>query len=596
MAVTTPPCSSGGTTTNPTAPSTDARLIEGSGGRRWSVRAVPDISAFEGAEWPPLISALLANRGVRSLAEALEYLGEPRALTDPALMPDLDIAVERLGRACAAAETVAILGDFDVDGLTSTTILSEGLRELGARPLPYIPDRFSEGYGPNPEAVRLLHAQGASVLVTADCGTSALREVELANELGMDVIVIDHHTVPDELPDALALVNPKLGGSQYGSEPAAVGVAHKVVDSLYVQAGYDGSPEEHRALVALGTVCDLAPMLGENRDLVRIGLRALARSRRPGLRALAAAAKVDLAEADPDLCGWQLGPRINAAGRMAHANTALQLLLTDDEVEAHSLAAELDRLNRERREETTAALELAGELLTPEELAAPLLIVASEQFSSGIVGLVAGRLVEAHHRPAIALQIADSSSTDAGIPRRQGRASCRSIDAFDITALLRRHDDLFLRYGGHRAAAGFSIEASRLPELRERLVADAAERLTPADLTPTIDIEAELQVAAVNGELLRRLQQLGPHGIGNPPPRFLARAVRILSSRVVGSDRSHLQFTLKEGRVTWRAIAFGLAEHAVPDGEAADIVYTFSKDNFRGTLQLEVLDLRAVEV
>ena len=560
----------------------DARLIEGSGGRRWRIRAAPDIGAFEGAKWPPLISALLANRGVRSLDEAIAYLGEPGELTDPALMPDLDIAVERLERACAEAETVAILGDFDVDGLTSTAILSEGLRDLGAHPLPYIPDRFSEGYGPNPQAVRTLHAQGASVLVTADCGTSALREVELANELGMDVIVIDHHTVPDELPDALALVNPKLGGSQYGSEPAAVGVAHKVMDHLYVRAGRDGSPEDHRALVALGTICDLAPMLGENRDLVRIGLRALARSRRPGLRALAAVAKVDLAEADPDLCGWQLGPRINAAGRMAHASTALELLLTDDEDEAQRLAAELDRLNLERREETTAALDLAGELLTPAELEAPLLIVASERFSSGLVGLVAGRLAEAHHRPAIALQIAEGEC----------RASCRSIDAFDITALLRRHADLFLRFGGHRAAAGFSIEAHRLPELRERLVADAAEQLTDADLTPTIDIEAELQVAAVNGDLLRHLQQLGPHGIGNPTPRFLARAVRILNNRVVGSDRSHLQFTLKEGRVTWRAIAFGLAEHAVPDGEAADIVYTFSKDNFRGTLQLEVLDLR----
>ncbi len=569
-------------TTNPTAPTTDARLIEGSGGRRWRLRAVPDIDAFEGAEWPRLLSVLLANRGVRSIEEATAYLGEPGELTDPALMPDLELAVERLQQACADGETVAILGDFDVDGLTSTTILSEGLRELGAQPLPYIPDRFSEGYGPNPQAVRTLHARGASVLVTADCGTSALREVELANELGMDVIIIDHHTVPDQLPDALALVNPKLAGSQYGSEPAAVGVAHKVVDHLYERAGHEGSPEEHRALVALGTVCDLAPMLGENRDLVRIGLRVLTRSRRPGLRALADVAKVDLAEADPDTCGWQLGPRLNAAGRMAHANTALELLLTDDDDEARRLAAELDRLNRERREQTAAALELAEGLLAPEDRTAPLLIVASEEISSGIVGLVAGRLVEAHHRPAIAIQIADG----------EGRASCRSIDAFDITALLRRHDDLFLRFGGHRAAAGFSIEASRLPELRERLVADAAEHLTSADLTPTIDIEAELPLAAVNGDLLRRLQQLGPHGIGNPTPRFLATGVRVLNNRVVGQDASHLQFTLKENRVTWRAIAFGLAEHAVPDGEEADIVYTFSRDNFRGTLQLEVLDLR----
>ena len=211
------------------------------------------------------------------------------------------------------------------------------------------------------------------------------------------------------------------------------------------------------------------------------------------------------------------------------------------------------------------------------------------------MGLVAGRLVEAHHRPAIAMQLADG----------EGRGSCRSIETFDITALLRRHGDLFLRYGGHRAAAGFSIDASRLPELRERLVADAATRLTPDDLTPTLDIEAELPLHEVNGELLRWLHRLGPYGQGNPVPTFLARGVRIENSRAVGQDASHLQFTLREGRVTWRAIAFGLlgrdprgregASNAVPDGDLADIVYRFRRDGMRGTLQLEVLDLRAAD-
>ena len=558
------------------------RILEGSGRRRWRIQPTPDIEAFRGADWPPLISLLLANRDVRGLPEALDYLGEPGELTDPALMPNLDVAVERLEAACAAGETVAIFGDFDVDGLTSTTILTEGLRDLGARPLPYVPDRFSEGYGPNVQAIRGLHAQGASVLITADCGTSALREVELANELGMDVIVIDHHTAPDELPEALALVNPKLRDSQYGSEPAAVGVAHKVVHDLYERSGREFSPDEHHALVALGTVCDLAPMLSENRDLVRIGIKALARAQRPGLRALAEAAKVNLAEADVEMCGWQLGPRLNAAGRMAHARIALDLLLTDDEDEARRLATELDRLNRQRREDTVAAVEEAEALLSAEDRAAPLIIVASERISQGIVGLVASRLVEAHHRPAIALQLLEG----------EGRASCRSIDAFDITALLRRHDDLFLRYGGHRAAAGFSIDPARLPEARERLVADAAAHLTPDDLTPTLEVETELPLSAVNSELLRWLNRLGPHGIGNPTPRFLARGVRILDGRAVGQDGAHLQFTLKEGRVTWRAIAFRNAAHAVPDGDLADIVYTFSKDTLRGTLQLEVLDLR----
>ncbi|MDA1062528.1 MAG: DHH family phosphoesterase, partial [Chloroflexi bacterium] len=277
---------------------------------------MPDLAAFAGAEWPPLISLLLAHRAVGSHAEAVHYLGEPGELTDAALMPNLDVAVERLDRACSAGETVAVFGDFDVDGLTSTTILTEGLRDLGAHPLPYVPDRFTEGYGPNVTAVRALHGQGATLLVTADCGTSAVVEVDLANELGMDVIVIDHHTVPDEVPDALALVNPKLSGSQYGSEPAAVGVAHKVVHDLYARRGRSYDEDEHRALVALGTVCDLAPLLAENRDLVRIGMRGLARSKRPGLRALAAVAQVDLAEADPEMCGWTLGPRINAAGRI----------------------------------------------------------------------------------------------------------------------------------------------------------------------------------------------------------------------------------------------------------------------------------------
>ncbi len=580
------------------------RVLDGSGGRRWRVAAAPDLDAFTGANWPPLISLLLARRGVRNAVEAEHHLGEPGELTDPALMPNLDVAVERLERACAEGETVAVFGDFDVDGITATTILTEALNDLGAHALPYIPDRFNEGYGPNPGAVRALHAQGASVFVTADCGTSAVAEVDLANELGMDVIVIDHHTVPDALPDALALVNPKLADSQYGSEPAACGVAHKVAHDLYARLGRAYDPAEHRALVALGTVCDLAPLVGENRDLVRIGLGALARSRRPGLRALAAAAKVDLADADPELCGWTLGPRINAAGRMDHARTALDMLLTDSESEAARLAGRLDALNRQRRQDTLDALELADELLTAEEREAPLVMLASESISRGIVGLVAARLVERFDRPAIAMQVHETTDS-GGASTLVAHGSCRSIEAFDITALLRRHGGLFQRFGGHRAAAGFSLDASRLPEARERLVADAAARLTPDDLTPTLDIEAELPLHAVNGELLRWLHRLGPHGQGNPVPTFLARGVRIEGSRAVGADGSHLQFTLREGRVTWRAIAFGLlgrdprvregAPHAVPDGDLADIVYRFRRDGMRGTLQLEVLDLRAAE-
>ena len=561
---------------------TPDRLLEGSAGKRWRVRGTPNIEAFAGAPWPPLVSALLAHRAVRGVAEGHAYLGPPGDLTDPALMPNLDIAVTRLAEACGRGERVAVFGDFDVDGITATTILTEGLSALGAVPLPYIPDRFTEGYGPNVDAIRALHGRGATVLVTADCGTSAVREVAAANELGMDVIVIDHHTVPEELPDALALVNPKLVHSEYGSEPAACGVAYKVVHDLYDRMGRAYDPEPHRALVALGTVCDLAPMLSENRDLVRLGMSGLAKSRRPGLRALAASAGIELADIDPDVCGWVLGPRLNAAGRMEHARIALELMLTESESEARALAGRLTALNDRRRDETTAACELAASLLTPEQQRASLVMVATPDISSGIVGLVAARLVEQFHRPAIVAQIDGD----------EARASCRSLPQFDITALLRRHTDLFQRFGGHRAAAGFTIDASRLDEVRNTLLADAAEHLDTSDLLPTIEVDAELPLHAVNGEVLQWLQRVGPHGIGNPTPTFLAPAVTILNSRLVGKDSAHVQFKLREGRVTWNAIAFRASDAALPDGASADLVYTFRRDNLRGTLQLEVLDLR----
>ena len=562
---------------------------EGSGGRRWRLRATPNTDGLRRPDgsvpWPTAFSALLAHRGVHTLEEARNYLGAPGDLTDPRLMPNLAVAVARLAQACRAGEQVAVFGDFDVDGITATTILSEGLTALGARPLPYIPDRFTEGYGPNVAAIASLHARGATVLVTADCGTSAVDEVAEANALGMDVLILDHHTVPAELPAALAIVNPKLLDSAYGSEPAAVGVSYKVIHDLYDQMDRDYAPESHRALVALGTICDLAPMIGENRDLVRLGLDALRASTRPGLRALCAIAGTKLEEISVDTCGWALGPRINAAGRMEHARLALDLLLATSDDEARALAERLDELNRQRREQTTEAVKIARTSLTPEDLAGPLLIVAAPDISMGIVGLAASRLADEYHLPAIAMQIVDG----------EGRASCRSIDEFDITALLRRNADLFLRFGGHRAAAGFSIDASRLEEVRERLIADAAERLDVTNLAPTIKVDTELPLSEVNRQTIQWLDLLGPHGIGNPTPTFLARGVTVAETRAVGAEGTHLQLTLKEGAVTWRAISFGNAEHLVPAGERADIVYTFKRDDFRGggALQLEVLDLRA---
>lgn len=561
-------------------------VTQGSGGRFWRLHPDPDLSGFAdaGPGLPPLMRRLLARRGVTNTEEARRYLGSPGALTDPQLMPNLEVAVRRLAAACRDGETVAVYGDFDVDGVTSTTILTEGLRELGAKPLPYIPDRFREGYGPNVGAVRQLADRGATLLVTADCGTSSVTEVAEANTLGMEVIVIDHHTAPDELPAALALVNPKLNDSRYGSEPAAVGVAYKVVHDLFDHLGRTYDPDSHRELVALGTVCDLAPMVAENRDLVRLGLEAIKATKRPGLKALAAVSNVNLETANVDTFGWVLGPRLNAAGRMLHARVALDLMLAEDELQAEVLAKQLDDLNRARRDDTQAAITDVHDRLTPADLDAALIVAHSPSISSGIIGLAASRLVEQHHRPAIVMQ------TD----EREARGSCRSLPSFDITALLRRHADLFLRFGGHRAAAGFTLEVDRVPELKQRLIADAAEVIDPTDLVPAFEIEEELPLKAVDRRLVQWLGLLGPHGIGNPAPVFIAHDVSVVQSRGVGKDGEHLQLMLRDGAVTWRAISFRNADAAVPAGELADIVYTFKRDDFRGdgALQLEVLDLR----
>lgn len=573
-----------------TLPRPTERILAGSGGRRWRLLEAPDLSGFHdaGAGLPDLVRVLLAQRGVRTTAEARRYLGSPGELTDARLMPNLEAAVDRLVRACEAGETVAVYGDYDVDGVTATTLLVEGLRCLGAQPIPYIPDRFTEGYGPNVRAVRQLADRGASLLVTADTGTSAVTEVAEANSLGMDVVIIDHHTIPETLPDALAIVNPRLNDIAYGSEPAAVGVAYKVIHDLHERMERPYAPEEHRALVALGNVCDLAPMLAENRDLVRLGLGALARTARPGLLALYEVAGVKQPETiNAETIGWVLGPRINAAGRMDHARIALELLLAEDMPTAKRLAKRLEELNRQRRDDTVQAVELARESLTEEDRAGALVVVASSEISSGIVGLCAARLAEEFSRPAIVMEVRDG----------EGRGSCRSIPDFDVTALLRRHADLFLRYGGHRAAAGFSVEESRIPELKARLVADANERLDVASLAPTFNIDCELPLEAVDRRTLQWLALLGPHGVGNDTPRFLARRVEVAQSRAVGQDGSHLQMTLKAGLATWKAISFGNAEALVPAGEPADVVYTFKQDDFRGdgALQLEVLDLRPAQ-
>ena len=551
--------------------------------RRWRGRARPDV--IPQGEWPELAGRLLALRGVTDAAGARAFFDPPSAQPDSYALPALDIAIDRLLRAARSGECVAIFGDFDVDGVTSAAQLTEAISALGGVAMPYIPDRFSEGYGLNLGANETLHRDGATLLVTADCGTSSIDEVARARALGMDVIILDHHTAPPVLPDAMALVNPKRDDAHPGGllELATAGIAFHVASALHAAADRDFDPMAYLDLAALGTVCDMAPLADENRRLLRAGLPAIARTRRPGLRALMDVARVDPSSISAEDIGFRLGPRLNAAGRIAHAKLALELLLTGDEERGRELALRLDAQNRERQDLTSQAVSLATHMMSGDEAELPpLLMIGHADFSSGIVGLIASKLVNLYGRPAVVYELGAETS----------RASCRSIDEFHITDALRERPDLFVRFGGHRAAAGFTIENARIDEVREHLIAAADRAFAGRELAPIVEIDCNLPLRQLRGEEIRWLARIGPFGIGNPQPTFLARNVLIVDSRFVGAGDKHRKMRLRDGTVAWGAIAFDCADIAVETGDRIDLVYTLDTGRPDGAMEIRVEDMR----
>ena len=562
--------------------------MTGVSGRRWKLRGRFPNDALNGIPYEPLVRHLLWHRGIRSVDAAEGYLAARDPQHDIGLLPDLALAIDRLRRAMAEGERIAVYGDFDVDGVTATALLVESLRDLGAFASSYLPDRFNEGYGVHGDAIEKLAAEGVSLIVTADCGTSAAGEVDLARKLGVDVIVIDHHSTPADLPAAVALVNPKRPGNAYPEqELSSGGLAFRMMQALYEAVGRELDGGRYLDLVALSTVCDMAPLRGENRWLVREGLQVLARTQRPGLRALLGVAGCDASRVDADTIGYALGPRLNAAGRLEHAQLSLDLLMERDEVAARERAIALGALNQRRQQETQRSVELAEELL-PGEADAPLLFIGHEDIPSGIVGLVAARLVDRYNRPAVVYERGPEES----------RASCRSIDEFDITGALRTVPHLMKRFGGHRAAAGFAAANENLPALKEALIRRAEEELRGMDPTPVIDIDASLPLHRVNGDLIRVIGLMAPFGVENPEPVFLSRDLLVTDVRVMGGDGSHLRLTLRDQDASWPAVAFGFADLAgmkgdtpLEAGQRLDVVYTFCADRRSGgALELRVAD------
>jgi single-stranded-DNA-specific exonuclease len=532
----------------------------------------------------PVVGSILARRGFGDAVDARRFLAAEES-HDPRTLPGVPAACELILGHVERGATIAVFGDYDVDGVCSTAMLLRTLRALGADPVWELPSRFDEGYGLSGPAVERLAGRGVQLLVTVDCGITAVEPVAAARAAGLDVVITDHHRPGEELPDC-TVVHPALG--DYGCpELCASGVVLKLSEALYAAAGRDAAEAAADIeLAALATVCDLVPLRGENRRIVREGLVALGRTRRPGLRALMEIGGVAPAELSEHSLGFRLGPRINAAGRMQRADAALELLLTDDDARAGEVARELDLLNRDRREAETRIL-FAAEAACAPQAHEGAIVVAGEDWHPGVVGIVASRLVERWRRPCVVIALDGNGG---------GRGSGRSISAYDLHAGLAACSDQLVRFGGHRMAAGVELEADAVEPFRRALAAHAAAALSPEDLIPVERVDAVVPGGDLGLDLADDLELLRPFGMGNPQPTLLVPAARFERVTGMGEDKQHSRFTLvAAGGAKSRGVAFGSPPRALaPAAEQPhDIALRLERNRWKGMVEPRVI-LRAL--
>ena len=523
-------------------------------------------------------AAILVRRGHTDPAAARRFL-DASDRHDPLSLPGAGAACDLLLAHVARGSRILVFGDYDVDGVCSTAILLRALRAVGADPGWELPSRQDGGYGLSVGAVERLAAQGVELLVTVDCGITAVEEVAAARALGMDVLVTDHHRPAEQLPGC-PVVHPALGA--YPSpELCAAGVALKLSEALRARAGLDpAGAAEDLDLAALATVCDLVPLRGENRRIVREGLLELRRTRKPGLRALMRAAAVEPGELDEQALGFRLGPRLNAAGRLRRADPALELLLTEDEERAAAVAEELDRLNHERRDEELRIL-IEAEAACLPQLHRAALVVAGEGWHAGVVGIVASRLVESFHRPCVVVALEDGS----------GRGSGRSISAYDLHAGLDACAGHLDRFGGHRMAAGVELRAEAVEPFAAALAEHAGAALAPRDLQQIERVDALVPGGRLGLPLAEELARLGPFGAGNPRPTLLVPAARLGMVTAMGENGDHARFTLDNGGARARGVAFGTSPAALARlaAQPHDLAVRLEENSWNGVVEPRVV-------
>ncbi|OHB99190.1 MAG: single-stranded-DNA-specific exonuclease RecJ [Planctomycetes bacterium RIFCSPLOWO2_12_FULL_39_13] len=547
-----------------------------------------------------LLAQVLINRGIIDVASAKSFL-QPQiaALGDPSHLPDIEKASIRINEAVRKKEKIVIYGDYDVDGLSATALMYRCLKLIGAHVGYYIPERLEEGYGLNIDAIKKLKEGGANVILTVDCGINACREADIARTLGIDLIITDHHQPGHEIPNAFAVVNPKLKTSHHGFKGfSGVGIAFKLAWAI----GQHFSPQKKVSsefkdfllnavgLVALGTIADVVPLLGENRILTKYGLSALQYTEIPGLRALLDIADLSNTNLDAFHVGYRLGPRINAPGRVGNAGIVVEMLTTTCKERAVEIANFLEQENKRRQDiqleiMTSAREKIVNEINLDETTA---IVLADQKWHPGVIGIIASKIVEEFNRPTVMIAIA------ADI----GRGSARSIPSFHILEALENCKCKLLSVGGHAQAAGLKIHPDNINEFRHMLNSTTSQRLGKADLVPVLNIDAEVTLSMLSKALVSELVRLSPYGEGNPVPLFAAMNLKIVGQpRRIGSKGQHLSFYAKQGDVAIRAVAFGMGEQIdrlKQNGKTCSIAFVVKINNWMDSenLELEVKDIK----
>ncbi len=538
----------------------------------------------------PIVAEIMANRGIDN-EKSMELFLNPSltSLASPAMIPQLHDAACYILESITAGNKICIYGDYDVDGITSTTLLVETLSQLGAKVDYYLPKRMTEGYGLNKEAVTELASNGYQMIITVDCGISDDEIIHYGNSLGLEFIITDHHTPPQKLPPAKFIVNPKIDDKYTPFKNlAGVGVAFKLATQLFELSSSDKTSFQFLDLVALGTIADIVPLLDENRILVIEGLKVLNNSKRIGIKALqdVSGLKTNIEIRD---ISFGIAPRLNAAGRLKHAAIACELLLEKDSAKAYKIAKQLDQINKERQNIGASIQKDIMSLLSPEKVAEEkIILMASDRWHPGIIGIVASQLCKIYDRPAGLISIMDKC----------GRGSMRSLPGLDIFGSLTECSDLLTEFGGHKEAVGFEIAIDKIDDFITRYQKVFSEKTLAQDLAPVLEIDMELAAADINEKLAYELEKLAPFGQGNVRPIFSSKELSIIDYRKIGKELNHLRLTIAGENQTFDGIAFNMADKAekILSKNNAEIAFNLDINRWNGneSLQLNVLDIKGI--